>query len=136
MLPGRGRERRLLVGVFTAAQDAAIRLGSFKALVRSLKPLRNAPAQTSCRPATKEIEMHRIMLFALTLTAAGALASAAGATTMHPVLGAKLSGMGEHGVVNLHQDAKTGKLCWSFDVMTTGVTGASIHDTAGMLVAK
>ena len=80
--------------------------------------------------------MHRITLFAVILITVGALSGAAAAMTMHPVLGAKLSGMGEHGVVNLHQDAKTGKLCWSFDVMTSGVTGASIHDDAGMLVAK
>ena len=83
--------------------------------------------------------MHRIKLFAVTLIALGALgalSAVAGAMTMHPVLGAKLSGMGEHGIVNLHQDAKTGRLCWTFDVMTSGVTGASIHDDAGMLVAK
>ena len=80
--------------------------------------------------------MYRIKLFAVMALAAGAFGATAGAMTMHPVLGAKLSGMGEHGVVNLHQDAKTGKLCWTFDVLTSGVTGASIHDDAGMLVAK
>jgi hypothetical protein len=80
--------------------------------------------------------MHRIKLFAVMLIAAGGLSALAGAMTMHPVLGAKLAGMGEHGVVNLHQDTKTGQLCWSFDVMTTGITGASIHDDAGMLVTK
>ena len=79
--------------------------------------------------------MHKFTLLAATL-AAGVLTSAAGALTMHPVLGARLAGMGEHGVVNLHQDAKTGKLCWTFDVMASGVTGASIHDAAGMLVTK
>jgi hypothetical protein len=76
-------------------------------------------------------------LLAATIAAAGALgASAAGAATMHPALTAKLSGMGDHGTVNLTSNAKTGKLCWKFDVMTHGITGASIHDTAGMLVAK
>ena len=80
--------------------------------------------------------MQRITLFAATLAAAGALAAGAGAMTMHPVLGAKLAGMGEHGIVNLHQGAKTGELCWTFDVMASGVSGASIHDDAGMLVAK
>ncbi|HEY4345953.1 MAG TPA: hypothetical protein VGM80_00060 [Gaiellaceae bacterium] len=80
--------------------------------------------------------MHRIGLFAVGLALAGVLAAAGGAMTMHPVLGAKLAGMGEHGIVNLHHDAKTGKLCWTFDVMTGGVTGASIRDSAGMLVTK
>ncbi len=80
--------------------------------------------------------MHRITLFVTTLAAAGVLGAAAGATTMHPVLGAKLAGMGEHGIVNLHQGGKSGELCWSFDVMTRGLTGASIRDDAGMLVAK
>ena len=50
---------------------------------------------------------------------------------MHPTLGAKLSGMGEHGVVNLQSNATNGQLCWTFDVMTDGVTGASIRDTPG-----
>ena len=78
----------------------------------------------------------------MTLLAAGALgalalgAGAAQADTMHPELGAKLSGMGEHGIVNLQSDTAKGKLCWTFDVSTKGVTGASIRDSAGMLVAK
>jgi hypothetical protein len=55
---------------------------------------------------------------------------------MHPVLGAKLAGMGEHGVVNLQSDAAKGKLCWTFDVMATGLTGATIRDSGGMVVAK
>ena len=83
--------------------------------------------------------MHRIKLFAVMLVGLGglgALSGFAGPMPMHPVLGAKLTGMGEHGIVNLHQDAKTSQLCWTFDVMTSGVTGASIHDNAGMLVAK
>ena len=61
---------------------------------------------------------------------------AALADTMHPVLGAKLSGMGEHGVVNLQSKITRGELCWTFYVPTTGVTGASIRDTHGMVVAK
>ena len=55
---------------------------------------------------------------------------------MHPVLAAKLAGMGEHGVVNLQSNAGKGQLCWTFDVMTDGVTGASIRDSGGMVVAK
>jgi len=76
------------------------------------------------------------------MLAAGALgalalgAAAAQADTMHPVLGASLSGMGEHGVVNLQSDATKGRLCWTFDVSTKGITGASIRDSAGMVVAK
>jgi hypothetical protein len=54
-------------------------------------------------------------------------ASAARATQMHPELGARLAGMGEHGVVNLQATAKSGKLCWTFDLATKGITGASIH---------
>jgi hypothetical protein len=46
---------------------------------------------------------------------------------MHPKLGARLSGMGEHGVVNLQVKATQGKLCWTFDVPTKGITAASIH---------
>jgi hypothetical protein len=57
------------------------------------------------------------------------------ADTMHPVLGAKLAGMGEHGVVNLQSNAAKGQLCWTFDVMTKDLTGASIRDTGGMVVA-
>jgi hypothetical protein len=58
----------------------------------------------------------------------------AAADTMHPQLGAKLSGMGEHGVVNLQ--VKAHDLCWTFTVSTKGITGASIRDSAGMVVAK
>jgi hypothetical protein len=78
----------------------------------------------------------------ITMLAAGALgalalgAGAAQADTMHPVLGAKLSGMGEHGIVNLQPDAGKGRLCWTFAVSTRGITGASIRDSAGMVVAK
>jgi len=66
------------------------------------------------------------------LTAAAAVGAvsvpAALAGGMHPVLGARLAGMGEHGVVNLHLTAKPGKVCWAFDLPTTkGVTGTSIH---------
>ena len=59
----------------------------------------------------------------------------AAADMMHPVLGAKLSGMGEHGIVNLQSEMTKGKLCWTFDVMAKGLTGASIRDAAGMKVA-
>jgi hypothetical protein len=80
--------------------------------------------------------MGKVRLCAAAAIAVGALAGTAGAAMMHPALTAKLSGMGEHGSVNLQSDAKSGKLCWTFDVMTHGITGASIRDSGGMLVAK
>jgi len=50
------------------------------------------------------------------------------ASQMHPVLGAHLAGMGEHGVANLQLKAKSGQLCWAFELPTTkGITGTSIH---------
>ena len=63
-------------------------------------------------------------------------AGAAVADTMHPELGAKLSGMGQHGIVNLQSNAAKGKLCWKFELTTKGITGSSIRDTAGMKVAE
>ena len=59
----------------------------------------------------------------LTFAVAGTSAS-----TMHSSLGARLSGMGEHGIVNLQATASSGKLCWTFDVPTLkGATRATIH---------
>ena len=55
---------------------------------------------------------------------------------MHAELGAKLSGMGQHGIVNLQSNATKGKLCWTFEVPTKGITGSSIRDTAGMKVTE
>ena len=80
--------------------------------------------------------MHLKTFLAAALGAAAVGTGVASAATMHPVLGAKLSGMGEHGVVNFQSNAKKGQLCWTFDVMTDGVTSASIRDSAGMIVAK
>ena len=74
------------------------------------------------------------------LTAAAAVGAvsvpAALAGGMHPVLGARLAGMGEHGVVNLQSHAAKNQLCWTFELTTKGVTGASIRDSGGMVVAK
>ena len=76
----------------------------------------------------------------LVLAAAGAAialgSGVAEGDMMHPVLGAKLSGMGEHGIVNLQSKATKGRLCWTFDLSTKGITGASIRDSAGMVVAN
>ena len=81
--------------------------------------------------------MQATRLVAATGLAAIAIgAGAAGAATMHPTFGAKLSGMGEHGVVNFTSNSGKGRLCWTFDVMTHGITTASIRDGSGMVVAK
>ena len=67
----------------------------------------------------------------------GALgAGAASADTMHPQLGARLSGMGEHGIVNLTLKAQNHEICWTFDIPTKGATAASVRDAHGMTVAK
>ena len=63
-------------------------------------------------------------------------AGTAAADTMHPELGAKLSGMGEHGVVNLTLKSTHHEICWTFDIPTTGATSASVRDAHGMVVAK
>jgi hypothetical protein len=80
--------------------------------------------------------MH-IKALVVALAAAAAIgAGSARADTMHPVLGARLAGMGEHGIVNFQSMAAKGRLCWTFSLSTKGVTGASIRDAAGMIVAK
>ena len=80
--------------------------------------------------------MRTIGTIAAAVLAAAALSAAAAADTMHPELGARLSGMGEHGIVNLTSHATSGKLCWTFDVPTKGITAASVRDAAGMKVLE
>jgi hypothetical protein len=63
-------------------------------------------------------------------------AGAASADTMHPKLAARLSGMGEQGIVNFQSRASHGRLCWTFQLHTKGVTQASIRDTHGMKVSS
>jgi hypothetical protein len=63
-------------------------------------------------------------------------AGSAGAEAMHPKLAARLSGMGEHGVVNLQTQAAKGRLCWRFQLHTSGITRASIRDAAGMKLVE
>jgi hypothetical protein len=59
------------------------------------------------------------------------------AAEMHPELGARVSGMGEHGIVNLQVKTKQGKLCWVFDLPTTKATAASIHvGSKGVVLVK
>jgi hypothetical protein len=80
--------------------------------------------------------MHIKALVVAIAAAAAIGAGSARADTMHPVLGARLVGMGEHGVVNFQSMAAKGRLCWTFSLSAKGVTGASIRDAAGMIVAK
>jgi hypothetical protein len=76
----------------------------------------------------------------LTLVAAAAAvlatASIAFGGMMHPTLGAHLSGMGEHGIVNLQSHASKGQLCWKFQLSVMHVKSATIRDSGGMVVAK
>jgi hypothetical protein len=59
----------------------------------------------------------------------------AAAGMMHPTLGARLSGMGVHGVVNLQAHAKKHQLCWTFDLHLMHATGSTVRDANGMAVA-
>lgn len=70
------------------------------------------------------------------LLAVGAGVAAAAADTMDAELGARLSGMGERGVVNLTLKATRHEICWTFDIPTKGATAASLRDAHGMIVAK
>ena len=72
---------------------------------------------------------------AIVALSAGAVGTAL-AGTMHPQLGARLAGMGEHGVVNLTLKASHHEICWTFDIPTKGPTASSVRDAHGMLVAK
>jgi hypothetical protein len=78
------------------------------------------------------------VLLAGLAVAASVPAASASAATMHPELAAHLSGMGEHGVVNLQVKSKSNQVCWTFELPTTkGVTGASIHTgTSSVVVLK
>lgn len=74
------------------------------------------------------------------LAAAGAAltlgSGVAAADTMHPRLAARLAGMGEHGVVNFQSNAAAARLCWTFELHTKGITGASIRDAHGMALVR
>ncbi|HLY84911.1 MAG TPA: hypothetical protein VKO84_00125 [Gaiellaceae bacterium] len=54
---------------------------------------------------------------------------------MHPTLGARLAGMGEHGIVNLQAHSAKHELCWKFQLSMMHATGATIRDESGMSVA-
>jgi hypothetical protein len=75
--------------------------------------------------------LRRIALSTSLLAVTGIAASVPTALAgMHPLLAARLAGMGEHGIVNLTVNAKGKKVCWTFDVPTKGITGAAIHTRA------
>jgi hypothetical protein len=65
-----------------------------------------------------------------------AFSGSAFGSTMHPRLAARLVGMGEHGIVNLQSKPDKGRLCWTFELTTSGVTRASIRDSHGMKLAE
>jgi hypothetical protein len=75
-------------------------------------------------------------LAAAVVVAAALIAVPVATAGMHARLGAHLSGMGETGVVNLQSHLQTGKLCWKFELHTMHVTGATIRDAHGMIVAR
>jgi hypothetical protein len=76
--------------------------------------------------------------FAAAAVAAAALVVVPFATagTMHPELGAHLSGMGETGIVNLTAHSQTQRLCWKFELHVMHPLGATVRDTHGMIVAR
>ena len=78
----------------------------------------------------------KILAAALATATTLAAASLAAAATMHPTLGARLSGMGEHGIVNLQSHAAKNQLCWKFELSVMHVLGATVRDKGGMIVAR
>jgi hypothetical protein len=81
------------------------------------------------------MRLKRLAAAAVAATAFAAV-PAATAATMHPTLGARLSGMGEHGIVNLTAHAKQHRLCWKFQLSTMHVLSATIRDRGGMTVVR
>jgi hypothetical protein len=78
----------------------------------------------------------KFLTLAIVTATALAAASIALAGMMHTTLGAHLSGMGDHGVVNLQSHASKGQLCWKFQLSVMHVKSATIRDKSGMTVAK
>ena len=78
----------------------------------------------------------KVLLFMCVGPLGGLGVGSAVADTMHPQLGARLSGMGEHGIVNLTLKATKHEICWTFEIPTKGVTAASVRTAHGMMVAK
>lgn len=78
----------------------------------------------------------KIPAAALATAAPLAAAAVAAAAAMHPTLGARLAGMGEHGVVNLQSHAAKNRLCWTFELQVMHPLDATIRDAHGMIVAR
>ena len=76
--------------------------------------------------------------WAAAFVVATALAAVPVATAgmMHPKLGAHLSGMGEHGIVNLQAHSQGHRLCWTFQLQVMHPLGATVRDAHGMIVAR
>jgi len=76
--------------------------------------------------------------FAAAIVAATALVAVPVATAgmMHSTLGARLSGMGEHGIVNFQAHAAKNQLCWKFELSVMHLLGATVRDRHGMIVAR
>jgi hypothetical protein len=77
-------------------------------------------------------------LAAAAVVAAEALAGApvAAAGVRHPTLGARLSGMGQHGIVNLQLHASKSQLCWKFQLSVMHPLASTVRDKEGMVVAR
>lgn len=73
---------------------------------------------------------------AAVVAAALAAVPVATAGMMHPTLGARLSGMGEHGIVNLRAHATEHRLCWTFQLHVMHPLGATVRDAHGMVVVR
>lgn len=79
----------------------------------------------------------RSKILALAAVVAAALvASSVASAVMHPTLGARLYGMGHHGIVNLQAHAAKRQLCWTFDLNLIHAKAATIRDAHGMIVAR
>jgi hypothetical protein len=75
--------------------------------------------------------------WAAVIVATAALVAVPVATAgMHPTLGARLSGMGEHGIVNLQAHATQHELCWKFELSMMHALSATVRDAHGMIVAR
>jgi hypothetical protein len=75
---------------------------------------------------------------AATVVSVAALAAVpvAAAGMMHPTLGARLSGMGQHGIVNLQSHASKGQLCWKLQLSVMHPLASTIRDKDGTTVAR
>jgi hypothetical protein len=85
--------------------------------------------------ASEGERMRSKRLAAAVVVATGLAAVPVAAAGMHPTLGANLSGMGEHGIVNLQSHASKNQLCWKFELSVMHPLAATVRDKSGMVVA-